>query len=237
MTVVDGAPGCSTCCSTGSGMRLWKVSPGSRSSGSRFASAAPAAVTMFVAPGPIEDVATMICCRRIAFANASAASAIPCSFWARCVGRRSRASSRALPRPSTFPCPKIANTPGNSGTSSSSTIVRCAMRKRTIAWAVVSLTVSMSVLSQSSSDSADRVACAAHVSRIQPAAGRRRRPSSVRGRPRHHVEVVEGVAGSSGAGAVVAARDEEHVAVLTVTVASIEPSAVYVRWTANPSCA
>ena len=88
----------------------------SRSSGSRFASAAPAAVTMFVAPGPIEDVATMICCRRVAFANATAASAIPCSFWARCVGSRSRASCRALPSPSTFPWPKIANTPGNSGT-------------------------------------------------------------------------------------------------------------------------
>ena len=49
-------------------MRLWNVSPESSSSGSRFAIATPAAVTMFVAPGPIEDVATMIWRRRIAFA-------------------------------------------------------------------------------------------------------------------------------------------------------------------------
>ena len=59
-TVTLGSPNGSTCCSTGSGTRFTNVSPESRSTGSRFACAMPAAVTMFSAPGPIELVATMI---------------------------------------------------------------------------------------------------------------------------------------------------------------------------------
>ncbi len=59
------------------------MSPESSSTGSRFAIATPAAVTMFSAPGPIDDVATMICRRRIALAKPTAASAMPCSFWPR----------------------------------------------------------------------------------------------------------------------------------------------------------
>ena len=59
LTVVDGAPGCSTCWSTGSGMRELKVSPASSSRGSRLAEATAAAVTMLVAPGPTEEVATI----------------------------------------------------------------------------------------------------------------------------------------------------------------------------------
>ncbi len=49
----------------------------------------PAAVTMLVAPGPIELVATMICRRRLALAKPTPASAIDCSFWPRQVGSRS----------------------------------------------------------------------------------------------------------------------------------------------------
>jgi hypothetical protein len=79
-TVTDGSPNGSTCCNTGSGMRLANVSPESSSTGSRLAWATAAAVTMFVAPGPIELVATMIWRRRLALAKATAASAIPCSF-------------------------------------------------------------------------------------------------------------------------------------------------------------
>ena len=67
-TVVDGAPACSTCCSTGSGMRLVKVSPARSNSGSRLAMATPAAVTMLSAPGPIDDVATITWRRRFALA-------------------------------------------------------------------------------------------------------------------------------------------------------------------------
>jgi hypothetical protein len=56
------------------------VSPEMNRTGSRLAIAMPAAVTMFVAPGPIDDVQTMTCCRRIAFAKAAAASPMPCSL-------------------------------------------------------------------------------------------------------------------------------------------------------------
>ena len=66
LTDVVGSPKCSTCWSTGSGALPVKVSPGSSSTGSRFACASPAAVTMFNAPGPTEEVATMTCRRSIA---------------------------------------------------------------------------------------------------------------------------------------------------------------------------
>ena len=64
-------------------MREWNVSPASSSSGRRLACATAAAVTMFMAPGPTDDVAAMNCRRRIAFAKPIAASAIPCSLWPR----------------------------------------------------------------------------------------------------------------------------------------------------------
>ncbi len=67
-TVAAGLSKRSICWSTGSGIRLWNVSPESSRIGSRFACATPAAVTMFSAPGPIEEVAIMIRRRRIAFA-------------------------------------------------------------------------------------------------------------------------------------------------------------------------
>jgi hypothetical protein len=98
------------------------------STGNRFDMAMPAAVTMFVAPGPIDDVHTMICWRRIAFANAAAARPMPCSFCPRHTGISSRCTSSEWPRLVTLPCPKIASTPGNSGTSSPSTTMRCATR-------------------------------------------------------------------------------------------------------------
>src|SRR5580765_101502 len=60
LTVSEGSWKCSTCCSTGSGIRLRNVSPEISNSGSRLEWATAAAVTMFVAPGPIDDVATMI---------------------------------------------------------------------------------------------------------------------------------------------------------------------------------
>jgi hypothetical protein len=63
-----GSSKCSTCCSTGSGPREVNVSPGSSSTGSRFACARPAAVTMLRAPGPIEDVAAITWRRSVALA-------------------------------------------------------------------------------------------------------------------------------------------------------------------------
>ena len=105
-----------------------KASPEMKSAGMRLDIATPAAVTMFVAPGPIELVATMTCRRRVALPNATAARPIPSSVWPRQTGISSRCCSRAWPRLVTFPWPKIANTPGNSGTSRPSTSVRWAMR-------------------------------------------------------------------------------------------------------------
>ena len=48
--------GTSNICSTGCGVRVANVSPGSRSTGSRLIVAAAAPVTMLVAPGPTEVV-------------------------------------------------------------------------------------------------------------------------------------------------------------------------------------
>lgn len=73
-----------------------------------MAMAAAAAVSMLVAPGPIEEVATMIWRRRVALAKARPAMAIPCSFCPLQVGRESPACCRACPRLVTLPCPKMA---------------------------------------------------------------------------------------------------------------------------------
>jgi hypothetical protein len=48
--------GASSCWSTGCGVRVAKVSPGSSSTGRRLIVASAAPVTMFVAPGPTELV-------------------------------------------------------------------------------------------------------------------------------------------------------------------------------------
>ena len=134
LTVIDGVPKCSTCWRTGSGSREWKVSPAMKSTGRRLAMAMPAAVTILVAPGPTDDVATMICWRRLALLNAAAARPMPCSFWPRQTGSASRCISRECPRLVTLPWPKIAKTPGKRGASSASrpgtvsTSTRCAMR-------------------------------------------------------------------------------------------------------------
>ena len=111
--------------------------------GRRLVCATPAAVTMLVAPGPIELAATMICRRALALAKPIAASAIDCSFWPRQVGSSSLTASSASLRQVTLPWPKIANTPGNSGTSAPSISVRCAISQRTSACAMVSRMVVM----------------------------------------------------------------------------------------------
>ena len=71
-------------------MRLAKTSPGRNSTGRRLTWATPAAVIMFSAPGPIEVVQAMKRWRKLALAKATAACAMPCSLWARSVGRSSR---------------------------------------------------------------------------------------------------------------------------------------------------
>ena len=90
--------------------------------------AQPAAVIMLPAPGPIEESATMICRRRFALAKPTAASAIDCSFCPRQVGKSSFTASSASERQVTLPCPKMAKTPGKSGTTSPSISVFWAIR-------------------------------------------------------------------------------------------------------------
>jgi hypothetical protein len=104
------------------------MSPGKSSSGRRLACATAAAVTMFVAPGPIELVQAIMRRRWLTLAKAIAAKPIACSLCARKVGSRSRASYSASPIPATLPCPKMAKTPANNGTSRSSNSLVCAAR-------------------------------------------------------------------------------------------------------------
>ena len=56
LALTVGSAKSSTCCSTGSGRRPAKMSPGSSNRGSRLTCATAQAVTMLVAPGPIELV-------------------------------------------------------------------------------------------------------------------------------------------------------------------------------------
>ena len=56
LTVRSPSCGASSCWRTGSGPREAKTSPGSSRTGSRFIVARAAPVTMFVAPGPMEEV-------------------------------------------------------------------------------------------------------------------------------------------------------------------------------------
>ena len=56
LTEIVPSCGASSCCSTGCGPRFAKVSPGSSSTGRRLTVASAAPVTMFVAPGPTDDV-------------------------------------------------------------------------------------------------------------------------------------------------------------------------------------
>ena len=70
----------SNCCKTGATLRRAKMSPGSRSTGSRLIVAVAAPVTMFVAPGPIEVVQASVLNRLLCLAYAAAVCTIACSL-------------------------------------------------------------------------------------------------------------------------------------------------------------
>jgi hypothetical protein len=76
---------------------------GQQQNGQAIGVATAAAVTMFVAPGPIELVQAIMRRRPLALAKATAANAIACSLCARNVGKRSLASYSASPNPATLP--------------------------------------------------------------------------------------------------------------------------------------
>ena len=77
--VIPGLLKCSTCCKTGSGILLAKLSPGNKSNGSLLLIATAAAVTILVEPGPTELVATKICFLLFALAYAMPVKAMFCS--------------------------------------------------------------------------------------------------------------------------------------------------------------
>ena len=62
LAVIPGLLKCSTCWRTGSGILFAYVSPGKNKIGNLLLIATAAAVTILVAPGPTDDVATKICC-------------------------------------------------------------------------------------------------------------------------------------------------------------------------------
>ena len=70
----------SSCCSTGATLRRAKMSPGSSSTGMRLMVAMAAPVTMFVAPGPIEDVQAKVDRRFFILAKATAVCTAACSL-------------------------------------------------------------------------------------------------------------------------------------------------------------
>jgi hypothetical protein len=82
LTDTSCAPGCSSSWSTGGATLVANTSPGSSSTGSRLMVASAAPVTMFVAPGPIEEVQAKAESLPRARANAAAACTMACSFLA-----------------------------------------------------------------------------------------------------------------------------------------------------------
>jgi hypothetical protein len=70
----------SSCCKTGAGARLAKMSPGNSSTGSRLMVAPAAPVIRLVAPGPIDVVHASVRKRFDIFANAAAVWTIACSL-------------------------------------------------------------------------------------------------------------------------------------------------------------
>ncbi len=80
LTDASGAPGTSSCWSTGLTRREANTSPGRSSTGRRLIVASAAPVTMFVAPGPIDDVHAQVWSRFRCRAWATAVCTIACSL-------------------------------------------------------------------------------------------------------------------------------------------------------------
>ena len=76
------AAGCSSSCRTGVATLVANTSPGSSRTGSRLMVARAAPVTMFVAPGPTDEVHAQADSRLRIRANATAVCTIACSFLA-----------------------------------------------------------------------------------------------------------------------------------------------------------
>ena len=141
LTVTSASSGCCSCCSTGPWCLVAYVSPGSSSTGSRLTVASAAPVTMFSAPGPIEEVTARVARRRLCLANAVAACTRACSLRPWMNGMASLSWSRAWPSPATLPWPKMPRVAGTSRRRWPSATEYCRDRYVTTAWATVSRTV------------------------------------------------------------------------------------------------
>lgn len=141
VTWIEVSCGISICCSTGSVVRVAKVSDGSSSAGSRFVVASAAAVSMLAAPGPTEAVAAKVARRRCIRANPTASCTIACSLRAWWYGSSPGCSTWscliACPSPATLPCPKMPKMPGIVRSRTSPSTVHWLARNSTSAWPTV----------------------------------------------------------------------------------------------------
>ena len=83
LTETEYVRGSSSSCRTVPGARVANTSPGSSRTGSRLIVASAAPVTMFVAPGPIDDVHAIALSRFFWRAYADAVCTIACSLRAK----------------------------------------------------------------------------------------------------------------------------------------------------------
>ena len=111
---------CSNCCRTGSGCLEAKVSAGNTRSGILFTVAVAQAVTMLAAPGPTDEAQGIMLFLLFCFANAVATWHMPCSFLP-CITLNCPGSlSKASPRPTAMPCPKMVKKPSTNFVSTPS---------------------------------------------------------------------------------------------------------------------
>lgn len=134
---------CSSCWSTGSGWREAKVSAGKTSRGMLLTVAVAHAVTILAAPGPTEEAQAMIRLRQFCLAKAMATWHMPCSFRPCMTLRPPGFVSRASPRPTAMPWPKMVKKPSTNLVSTPSMETYWLSRNLTMAWAVVKRIVSI----------------------------------------------------------------------------------------------
>ena len=112
----------------------------------RLAVAQPAAVTMFMAPGPMEETQGMISSLFFCLAKAMAARAMFCSFLPCRKRMACPPCCSAWPTPTTQPWPKTPNRWLTNLCSTPSSSTYWLSRKRTSAWAMVRRMVSIKAL-------------------------------------------------------------------------------------------
>ena len=106
-----------------------------------FTVAVAQAVTIFAAPGPTEEAQGIILMRLLCFAKAMATWHIPCSFLPCNTLKFPGLESRASPKPTAIPCPKMVKNPSTNFVSTPSMETYWLSKNLTIACATVILVV------------------------------------------------------------------------------------------------